>query len=60
MGAYNIRLGSMFSLDEEQEKDIIGAIEALNASHQTGKFLSNLLRIALDNPEILDVKDGKY
>ncbi|MBO5389284.1 MAG: hypothetical protein J6A59_14370 [Lachnospiraceae bacterium] len=60
MGTYNIRLGSMLSFDEEQERDIISAIEALNASHQTGKFLSNLIRIALENPEILDVKDGKY
>lgn len=60
MGTYNIRLGSMLSFDEEQEKDIIKAIEALNASHKTGQFVSNLIRIALDNPEILDIKDGKY
>ena len=59
MGDYTIRLSSMLSFDENQEKDIINAVNALNASHQTGKFISNLIRIAVDNPEILDISNGR-
>lgn len=60
MGTRNIRLGSMLSFDESKEKDIVAFIEELNSRHKTGQFLSNLIRIALDNPEILETKDGKY
>jgi hypothetical protein len=59
MSAYNIRLGSQLSFDDEQEKDIIVAIEQLNATHKTGQFVSHLLRLALENPDILEVKNGK-
>lgn len=60
MGAYNIRLGSYLSFDEEKEQDLIKAMEQLNATHKMGQFMSDLVRIALENPEILNVKDGKY
>lgn len=60
MGTYNIRLGSQIAFDEQQEADIIKAIEAMNASHKSGQFLSNLIRIAFDCPEIMDKNNGKY
>lgn len=60
MGTKNIRLGSMLSFNEEQEQDIIKMIEQLNSCHKTGQFLSNLIRIAVDNPEIIDRCNGKY
>ena len=60
MGAYNIRLGSKLSFDEQQEADIIEALESMNASHKSGQFISNLIRIAFDCPEIMDKNSGKY
>lgn len=60
MGTRNIRLGSMLAFDEEQESDIIQVIEELNKTHKTGRFLSNLIRIALECPEVLDNTRGKF
>lgn len=60
MSTQNIRLSSMLSFDEEQEKDIIQLIESLNASHKTGQFISNLIRLAVDAPELLEISDGRY
>lgn len=60
MGTHNIRLGSQLSFDEQQEADIIKALETMNASHKSGQFLSNLIRIAFDCPEIMDNNSGKY
>lgn len=60
MGVCNIRLGSMLSFDEEQEKDIIDVINNLNSRHKMGQFVSSLIRIALENPEMLNYKDGRY
>lgn len=60
MSTHNIRLGSMLSFDDEKEKDIIEMIEKLNSSHKTGQFLSNLIRIAFDTPELLYKKDDGY
>lgn len=60
MSTYNIRLGSQLSFDDEQEKDLIAVIEQLNANHKMGQFVGHLLRIALENPEIMEVKNGKY
>lgn len=60
MGTYNIRLGCQLAFDEQQEADIIKAIEALNSSHKTGQFVSNVLRLAFDCPEIMDKSSGQY
>ena len=60
MGTHNIRLGSQLSFDEHQEADIIKALETMNASHKSGQFISNLIRIAFDCPEIMDNNSGKY
>lgn len=60
MGMKSIRLASMLSFDEQQEADIIKLIEAFNSSHRMGEFLSNLLRVAVENPELVVAKDGKY
>lgn len=53
MSTRNIRLGSMLTFNEEQEADIIALIDALNSSHKSGQFISNLFRIAVDCPEII-------
>lgn len=60
MSGYNIRLSSMLTFDEEKEADIIQVIEKLNSMHKTGNFLSNLIRVSLDCPEILDQSNGKF
>jgi len=53
MGTHSIRLGSILSFDEDKEKDMIEIMEYLNSTHTTGRFFSNLVRIAFDNPEII-------
>lgn len=58
MSVCNIRLGSFLNFDTEQEKDIIAFVERLNSTHSTGKFISNLFRIAWDCPEILKLSDN--
>lgn len=54
MGTRDIRLGCLLSFDEQQEADIIKALEVLNSSHKTGRFVSNLIRLAFDDPEIYE------
>lgn len=60
MGVKNIRLASMLAFDEQQEADIIRLIESFNSSHKMGEFLSNLIRIAVENPELVVAKNGNY
>lgn len=60
MGNYNIRLGCQLSFDEQQEADIIKAIEKLNATHKAGQFMSNIVRLAFDCPDIMDKSSGQY
>lgn len=60
MGTKTIRLGSTLTFSEEQEGDIIDFIEKLNGSHKTGQFLSNLIRVAMDCPEVLAKVNGEY
>lgn len=55
MGTRSIRFGSQLTFDENKEKDIIDTIDTLNSSHKMGQFMSNLIRLAFDNPEILRV-----
>ena len=55
MGTRSIRFGSQLTFDEDKEKDIIDTIDSLNSSHKMGQFMSNLIRLAFDNPEILRV-----
>lgn len=60
MAAQSIRLSSMLSFDDAKEQDIIDLIGDLNSSHKIGQFLSNLIRIAVDNPELLKCVSGRY
>lgn len=60
MALQNIRLGSNLSFDTEQEKDLIMAMTQLNESHSMGRFVSSLVRIAWDNPEIIDKGSDKF
>lgn len=53
MGLQSIRLGSTLTFDDEKEKDIIDAINKMNSCHKTGLFMSNLIRAAVDCPELL-------
>lgn len=53
MADKNIRLGSNLTFDNEKEADIIKMIEYLNSKHKTGKFISSLIRLAVDCPEII-------
>lgn len=60
MSVKNIRLASTLSFDAEQEADIINIIESFNSSHKMGAFMSSLIRIAFENPEIVVSKNGSY
>lgn len=48
-----IKLVANLSFDENKEADIINMIEYLNSHHKTGQFLSGLIRLAMDCPEII-------
>ena len=51
---YKIKLGAVLKFDYQQEKDIINQIESLTSRHKLGEFISNLIRIAFDSPEIME------
>lgn len=53
MAIRKIRIHSSVSLDEATEGDLINILEELNSQHKTGEFLSCLMRLAVDSPEIL-------
>ena len=53
MAIHQVRLGSFLSFDEDKEKDLISFVENLNATHSMGKFISSLIRLAVDNPELI-------
>lgn len=59
MGTYNVRLGCQLAFDEERETDIVEAVKELNSTHKMGQFVSNILRLAFENPEVIEVRDGK-
>jgi hypothetical protein len=52
MADKSIRLGSILTFDEDKEADIIKMFEYLNSSHKTGQFISSLVRLAVDCPEV--------
>lgn len=60
MCEYVIRFGSSLKFDSEKEKDLINLMENLNATHGTGKFMSNLIRVAADCPEIMAKAPATY
>lgn len=60
MGMTSIKVGSTLTFDEQQEQDIIKLVTEFKESHKIGEFLSNLLRLAIENPELVVSKNGKY
>ena len=44
------KLGATLCYDKEKEKDIIQQLESLKSRHKLGDFISNLIRIAFENP----------
>lgn len=58
----SIRLNSTIQFDETTERDIIELISSLNSCHKTGQFIGTLIRLAVDNPEVLKRSDetGRY
>ncbi len=53
MNEYEIKIGTVIKFDSEKEKDIIEQIEGLASRKKLGDFISNIIRIAFDNPEFL-------
>lgn len=60
MGTKSIRLNTILNFDEATEKDIIEVMNQLSSSHRTGEFLSNLIRLAADNPETIYKRGERY
>jgi len=54
MALHNIKSYYQLSFDEDQEADIINFMEELCSSHKAGQFLSMLIRVAFDCPEVFD------
>ena len=59
MSTKTIRLNTSLTFDEEKEKDIVGLIEKMNSSHRTGQFISNMFRVVMDCPEIIEKSGDK-
>lgn len=53
MANKTIKLVANLTFDENKESDIVNMIEYLNSHHKTGQFLSGLIRLAMDCPEIV-------
>lgn len=53
MGNKTIKLVANLTFDENKEQDIIEMIEYLNSHHKTGAFISGLIKLAMDCPEII-------
>lgn len=61
MGNYSTRLGCTLSFNEESEKDIIRLVEQLQGSRKIGEFIGYLIRVASENPELIDKRpDGSF
>lgn len=57
MSKTDIRLGSTLSFDTDREADIIEFVEELTSQHKLGKFISYLLRLACETPEVLQYRE---
>ena len=53
MANKTIKLVANLTFDENKESDIVNMIEYLNSHRKTGQFLSGLIRLAMDCPEIV-------
>lgn len=53
-----VRLGGQFWYDTETEQDLANVIKSLSSSHRLGEFISYMFRIAIEDPTILENKDG--
>lgn len=60
MSVRQIRLNSVITLENEQEKDIIELVDRLNSTHKMGEFVTVLLRLACDCPEVLEKRKGRF
>ena len=45
------KLGATLCYDKEREQDIVDQLDSLKSRHKLGDFISNLIRIAFENPE---------
>lgn len=53
MANKTIKLVANLTFDEDKELDIVNMINYLNSHHKTGQFLSGLIRLAMDCPDII-------
>lgn len=53
-----VRLGGQFWYDTETEQDLANVIKSLSSSHRLGEFISYMFRMAIEDPTILENKDG--
>lgn len=53
MANKTIKLVANLTFDENKELDIVNMINYLNSHHKTGQFLSGLIRLAMDCPDII-------
>lgn len=51
---YKIKLGAVLRFDYTYEKDIIDQVEKLISRHKLGAFISRLIRVAFDNPKLME------
>ena len=58
MARESVRLGGLVWYDDEQEKDLGFMIKKLSSTHRFGEFVTYLLRMAVENPSLIETSNG--
>lgn len=54
MSSKSFRIDCNITLDSSKEADIIKVIDKLKSSHKLGQFITHLIQLSINNPELLD------
>lgn len=54
----SVRLGGLVWYDDEQEKDLGFMIKKLSSTHRFGEFVTYLLRMAVENPSLIETSNS--
>lgn len=54
MSNKSFRIDCNITLDSSKEADIIKVIDKLKSSHKLGQFITHLIQLSINNPELLD------
>lgn len=59
MGDFTTRLGCTLRFDDKKEPEVVELVTRLQNSRKIGEFLCHLLRLASENPSIIDTQSSR-